>query len=246
MSPSPAITILNLGCGNKTHPACINVDWSIYARIKRNPLARLAAPVLFNGIRLEQFRGLADNVVVHDLRKGIPLDNGAADAVYHSHVLEHIDRHAVPAFFAEIARVLRPGGVHRVVVPDLERYARGYIASLEAGLIDSVASKLHDGSVSQMLLQMVRREAHGTSTQPPLRRRIENLLLGDARKRGETHMWMWDRVNLRQALEDAGFSDIRIVDWRTSRILGWENFALDQDRAGGEYKPESLYVEALR
>ena len=239
-------TVANLGCGNKTHPDCLNIDFSIYARMKRNRVGRLVGPVVFNGTRLEQFQNLDDNVVVHDLRKGIPLDEHSADLVYHSHVLEHVDRDAVPGFFAEIRRVLKPGGIHRIVVPDLERYAQEYLASLEEGLRDSQARMLHDSRVSQMLLQMVRREAHGTSTQRPLRRRVENLVLGDARKRGETHMWMWDRVNLPQALEEAGFHDVRIVDWQTSRFAGWNDMALDQNAEGGEYKPESMYVEALR
>lgn len=238
-------TVVNLGCGNKTHPDCLNFDWSIYARIKRNPIGRRLAPFVFNGVRLQQYEALDDGVVVHDLRKGIPLDDGTADAVYHSHVLEHIDREQVAGFFTEIRRVLKPGGVHRVVVPDLERYAREYLANLDAALYDPQARIRHDSLVSQMLLQMVRREAYGTSLQRPLRRRVENLALGDARKRGETHMWMWDRVNLPSALEDAGFHDVQIVDWQTSRILGWNEMALDQDDEGGEYKPESLYVDAL-
>lgn len=75
-----------------------------------------------------------DQVVVHDLKKGIPAPAASVDAVYHSHVLEHIDRDAVPGFFADIARVLRPGGVHRIVVPDLERYAHEYLDSWSGDL----------------------------------------------------------------------------------------------------------------
>jgi len=239
-------TVVNLGCGSKTHPDCLNYDWSIYARIKRNAVGRRLAPIVFNGVRLEQFHALDDNVVVHDLRTGIPLEDRSADIVYHSHVLEHIDRDAVPNFLAEIRRVLKPDGVHRIVVPDLELYARRYLASLEASLSDADARRQHDSLVSQMLLQIVRREAHGTSMQRPLRRFVENLVLGDARRRGETHRWMWDRVNLPQALQDAGFREAQIVDWRTSRFAGWNEMALDRDEAGGQYKPESLYVEAVR
>jgi len=187
-----------------------------------------------------------DDVVVHDLRKGIPAADASLDAVYHSHVLEHIDRHAVPVFLAEIRRVLKPGGVHRIAVPDFERYARAYLASLEKAVEDPVMRAHHDAAVSQMILQMVRREAFGTSRQPPLQRRVENLLLGDARKRGETHMWMWDRVNLPDALDRAGFRDTEIVDWQTSRVPDWNDIGLDRSAEGGEYKPESLYVEALR
>ncbi len=238
-------TILNLGCGTKTSSRTTNIDWSIHARLRRNLVGRRLAPLLLNQDRRELFLGM-DDVLVHDLKKGIPAPDGSVDAVYHSHLLEHVDRDAVPAFLAEIWRVLRPGGVHRVVVPDLERYARDYLDSLESGLEDPQARAWHDAKVSQMILQMVRREASGTSKQRALRRRLENRLLGDARKRGETHMWMWDRVNLPEALERAGFRDDQVVDWRSSRILDWNEIGLDRGADGAEYKPESLYVEALR
>ena len=243
--PPLMTTIVNLGCGNRTHPACLNYDWSIYARIRRSPLGRRLAPLILTGVRLKQYQSL-DDVVVHDLRKGIPLGDSSADAVYHSHLLEHLDRHLVNRFLAEIHRVLRPGGVHRIVVPDLEGYAREYLASLDRSLSDPRARAGHDSFVSQMLLQIVRREAYGTSMQRPVRRRAENLLLGDARKRGETHMWMWDRVNLPVALEEAGFHEVCICDWDTSRIPGWNEMRLDQNDEGVELRPESLYVEALR
>lgn len=238
-------TILNLGCGTKTSPHTINIDWSIHARLRRNPVARRLAPLVFSEERRKLFLGM-DEVLVHDLKKGIPASDASVEAVYYSHVFEHIDRDAVPGFLAEVRRVMRPGGVHRVVVPDLERYAREYLTSLEKGLEDDRASATHDTTVSQMILQMVRREAAGSSQQPLPQRRIENLLLGDARKRGETHMWMWDRVNLPEVLEQAGFLDIQVLDWQTSRIDGWNQLGLDRGSDGGEYRPESLYVEALR
>jgi len=238
-------TILNLGCGTQTSPHTTNIDWSIHARLRRNPIGRRLAPLVFNDQRRKLFLSM-DDVVVHDLKKGIPAPAASVDAVYHSHVLEHIDRDAVPGFFADIARVLRPGGVHRIVVPDLERYAHEYLDSLERGLEDPQARVHHDATVSEMILQMVRREASGTSKQPPLQRRLENLLLGDARKRGETHMWMWDRVNLPEALVRASFRDVEILDWQTSRIPNWSELGLDRGVNGGAYKPGSLYVEALR
>ena len=237
-------TILNLGCGTKTSPRVTNIDWSIHARLRRNPVGRRLAPLVLKGERRRLFFGM-DDVLVHDLKKGIPAPDGSVDAIYHSHMLEHLDRGVVARFFSEIRRVLRPGGVHRIVVPDLERYAREYLHSLEQGLRDPGARAQHDATVSQMILQMVRREAAGTSEQAPLQRRVENLLLGDARKRGETHMWMWDRVNLPEALERAGFRDVQIVDWQTSRIPDWHEVGLDRGPDGGEYKPESMYVEAL-
>lgn len=241
----PVSTILNLGCGTKTSPRTTNIDWSIHARLRGKPIARRLVPLMLSQERRNLLVGM-DAVVVHDLRRGIPAADASVEAVYHSHVLEHIDRDSVPSFFGEILRILKPGGIHRIAVPDLELYAKEYLDSLQRGLQDQCARANHDQTVSQMILQMVRREAAGTSNQAPLQRRLENLLLGDARKRGETHMWMWDRVSLPYILEEAGFREVSVVDWQTSQIPDWNEIGLDRGPHGGEYKPESLYVESKR
>lgn len=232
--------MLNLGCGTRTSPRMVNIDFSIYQRIRTSPASKVIAAVALHGYRREQFNAMHDNVVVHDLRKGIPAESDSVDAVYHSHVMEHIDRDAVPGFLAEIVRVLRPGGVHRIVVPDLERLARSYLASLESGHAD------HDKAVESIFLQCVRREAHGTSLQAPMRRRLENLILGGARRRGETHQWMWDRRNLCNALAAAGFVEVQQVDAGTSAIPDWQTIGLDLNLDGTLYKPESLFMEARK
>jgi hypothetical protein len=77
-----------------------------------------------------------------------------------------------------------------------------------------------------------------------MRRKLENLLLGDARKRGETHQWMWDRVSLTRELLAAGFTDPRVMTNTESEIPDWRGYGLDEDSDGSEYKPGSLYVEA--
>ena len=74
----------------------------------------------------------------------------------------------------------------------------------------------------------------------------ERLLLGDARARGETHQWMWDRVNIRAALLDAGFSNVNVCSWETSDIAGWRHMGLERTDNGDEYKPRSLYVECKK
>ena len=233
-------TILNLGCGTKTSPHTINIDFSIYQRIRNAPGGNLIARVLLKGARREQFDSMDDNLVVHDLRRGIPAPTCSVDAVYHSHTQEHLDREDVPGFLAEIFRVLRPGGIHRIVVPDLESLVREYLESLHARRED------HDVTIDRMIGQCVRREACGTSRQPRVRRRVENMILGDARRRGETHQWMWDRWNLAQTLEQAGFVSIKQVDAYTSDIPDWAAIGLDVNPDGSVYKSRSLYMEARR
>ncbi|MEM7457412.1 MAG: methyltransferase domain-containing protein, partial [Planctomycetota bacterium] len=66
-------------------------------------------------------------VIVHDVTRGIPFETGSFDAVYHSHLLEHLKPHLGRALMADCLRVLKPGGVLRIVVPDLERIAELYL-----------------------------------------------------------------------------------------------------------------------
>src|SRR5438552_1725856 len=94
---------LNLGCGSRFHPAWENVD----------------------------FVAADSSVRVLDLRERTPYPENAFDVVYHSHVLEHFPRSRALEFLRECHRVLKPGGVLRVAVPDLEGIARLYLESLE-------------------------------------------------------------------------------------------------------------------
>ena len=224
----------------------MNIDWSPVLRLKGSPLGKRLAPLVLSPARLQNFEAMTGDILVHDIRRGLPANDGTVDAVYHSHVLEHLDREIVPAFLAEVRRVLKRGGVHRVVVPDFETLCRSYLDHLTNYMVIGGSPDDHERYIAAIIEQMVRREASETSQQRPLRRKLENLALGDARKRGETHQWMYDRVTLPLVLERAGFRDVTVVDETNSAIVDWDSLDLDRGLDGGEYKPGSLYVEALR
>ena len=240
--------ILNLGCGTKVSnkPEVINIDWSIYLRLKKTKIFAPAVPLFVRGERLERFNALSDNIIVHNLAKGIPFDSDSVDAVYHSHMLEHLDRDIAEKFLAEVKRVLRPGGIHRIVVPDLEKACKNYITHISSCEANPDEYDKHDAYVAKLIEQSVRKEASGTSQQNPLRRFVENLILGDARQRGETHQWMYDKVNLKAKLINVGYSEVHVREYNTSLIPNWAEYGLDIDERGNPYKPESLYIETLK
>jgi len=238
--------VLNLGCGAKTSDLCDNLDWSILLRLKRNPLLRALASPFLRGERRERLDAISGNVILHDMRKGLPYADASVDAVYHSHMLEHIDREYVAAFQKEVWRVLKPGGIQRICVPDLELAARRYLESLEACERNPARIGRHDATVYTLLEQSVRREAAGTREQPPLRRWLENRLLGGARERGETHQWMYDRFNLRMIVEEAGFHSFETKSWNESDIPRWQEIGLEVIADGPEYRLESLYAECRK
>jgi predicted SAM-dependent methyltransferase len=61
-----------------------------------------------------------------DLSRPVPFPDGSVDAIFHEHLLEHLPLPAAIGFLHECHRLLRPGGVLRVGVPDFGRYARDY------------------------------------------------------------------------------------------------------------------------
>lgn len=241
------LALVNLGCGTKAASGnqVMNVDWSVYLRIRKSKILTLLTRPLLSEARRQHLASLPDNVVVHDLSKGIPLADASCAAVYSSHLLEHLDRDAVPRFLSEIHRVLVPNGIHRIAVPDLEALVGAYMESLSRAASDSEAAAAHEATISSLIEQSVRREAYGASQQRPIVRWIDRHVLGDARKRGETHQWMYDATSLAKVLSDAGFVEVTRRDFNDSDIAGWAGYGLETE-AGSEYKPDSLYMESRK
>ncbi len=128
-------SLVNLGCGTRRHP-----DWTNADMVPAGP-----------------------DVLAVDLRKRLPFADATLDAVYASHVLEHLTPLEARLLLGEMRRVLRPGGVVRIVVPDLEAIVRGYLRTLdevvESG--DEQARWRHRWMTVELLDQMVRTQSGG-------------------------------------------------------------------------------------
>ncbi len=239
--------ILNLGCGVKTSEKTVNIDWSVYLRIKSSKLLTFAATPFLTEHRKKRLAGVCtENILVHNLAKGIPFPDNSVDAVYHSHLFEHLDRDVAVGFLKEAHRVLKPGGIHRIVIPDFESLTRRYLDHLEQAEADDEQARQHDDYISGIIEQSVRRDAAGTSHHSPIWKRMENLVFGDARGRGETHQWMYDRVSLSQKMLETGYGNPRVCDYLTSGIAGWNEIGLDlnSEDPSKPHKELSLYLEA--
>lgn len=86
----------------------------------------------------------------------LPLKSGSVELVYSSHFLEHIPKPDVQSFLGECHRVLQPGGVLRLVLPDLEEMARSYL-----DYRDSAQHERADFLVLELIDQCVRRTSGG-------------------------------------------------------------------------------------
>lgn len=163
--------LINVGCGHRIHPDWCNLD------------LQAAVP----------------GVIEHDLRHGLPFEVDSCDAVYHSHVLEHLTRADGERLLAQCFRVLKPGGVLRVVVPDLEQIAREYLASLARADADRSGLMKVEWMKMEMIDQMVRTRGggemlqfathEGKSIEPFIRSRLGDEIFGGKRKLRTPRRW---------------------------------------------------------
>ena len=98
-----------------------------------------------------------------DILQGLPFPDNTFDVVYHSHVLEHLPKNEAPGFVKECFRVLNPGGILRIVIPDLEEITREYLRQLEANIenMDERTEANYDWIMLELLDQMVRNHSGG-------------------------------------------------------------------------------------
>lgn len=71
--------------------------------------------------------GHYDHLQYKDITK-LPFENSSADIIYASHVFEYFDRVEGLEVLKEWHRVLKPGGVLRLAVPDFEAMVKLYVS----------------------------------------------------------------------------------------------------------------------
>ena len=134
--PSSYDTVkVNIGCGLAVAPGWINIDGSFNAIVASLPRIFHKWAYRFTGASQFYTEGeycklLGENYFIHhDLSWGLPLPDGTVDFVYSSHFIEHLFRRDAERLLREAFRALKPGGMLRIAVPDLQ-----YACSLyEAG-----------------------------------------------------------------------------------------------------------------
>ena len=62
-----------------------------------------------------------------DATKSFPVEDSSFEWIYSEHFIEHIPQNVAVAWFKDMKRLLKPGGLMRVSTPDLEKYIRGYL-----------------------------------------------------------------------------------------------------------------------
>ncbi|MGY4478094.1 class I SAM-dependent methyltransferase [Bradyrhizobium sp. USDA 3364] len=120
---------LHIGAFNCGIEGWINTDITVHLWIARLPFAAKALHLtgLLSDARYAEHRqGKFAALRYMDLTRPLPFADGSVSAVFSAHVFEHLFPDEVERLAHEIARVLAPGGVCRIVVPDMERIVALY------------------------------------------------------------------------------------------------------------------------
>ena len=174
---------LQYGCGWCAPDGWTNFDASPTLRFERLPLlGRLYTR------NVERF---PESVRYGDIVKGLPVPDASCEGVYCSHILEHLSRNDFDRALRETFRILKPGGIFRLVVPDLEAAARAYVAALDKGEANSNDAFMRATSLG---VESRRRGLRG----------LAMATLGNS-----NHLWMWDWPSIERALLANGFAKVR-------------------------------------
>ena len=190
---------VHIGCGGQELPGWINVD-------------NYPAPLAIN------------------LNWGLPLPDRSASYVFLSHLLEHLFYPVQSGqLLAEIKRVLAPGGIVRIVVPDIEQCIKAYVDQNEEFF--------------------AARRRHWTWL-PTETTNLESFLAyaGAGPTPGylfEHHKFGYDFDTLRRCLERAGFVSVRRCEYQRSphEPLRVDHASSNASAKQGE-QHYSLFVEA--
>jgi predicted SAM-dependent methyltransferase len=174
---------LHLGCGSRYIPGYVHIDVVDHPHV--------------------------DHVSSIDNLSFLP--DASVELIYNCHVLEHFKRREVERVLREWYRVLAPGGVLRISVPDFAALCEVYTRSRNLGLVIG-----------------------------PIFGRQDYLY--------NIHYNLFDFDTLKNALELAGFCQVRRYDWRETEHAGVDDYSQaylpHMDKAHGVLV--SLNVECSR
>ncbi|MBL0141394.1 MAG: methyltransferase type 11 [Betaproteobacteria bacterium] len=168
------------GCGFSSSASWRNFDSS--------PTLRFERIALIGHLYTKNRQRFPANVEYGDIVKGLPLAADSCDAIYCSHVLEHLSFTDFDIALDRSRSYLRKGKPFRLVVPDLETLAMRY------------ASDSADGAAEAFM----RESGLGLVDRPQGLIGFLKTWLG-----AREHLWMWDYKALAAQLRHHGFVDIR-------------------------------------
>jgi predicted SAM-dependent methyltransferase len=137
---------LHVGAFDHIIPGWINTDITPHLVVARVPglawMLRLAG-MMSDQRYAQHCAGVFRQLRHLDVSRRFPWRDAALDAVYSSHLLEHLFPDEARHCLREMRRVLKPGGVCRLAVPDLDALVRAYAPADPEPFLDAIFEGRH-------------------------------------------------------------------------------------------------------
>ena len=210
---------INFGCGQTPTKGWVNIDNSFALKLAKLPHLLLLLKIfkLLNKSQISNIEfNKRRNIIFADATKEFPFKDNSADIIYSSHMLEHLSRHSASHFIKECHRVLKKGGILRIVVPDIKKLSDAY-------LIDKDSDKFLEDSLL------------ACPSITTLKEKIYFLFIGFRH-----HQWMYDFTSLKRLIANHGFNNI------VEQFPGISLIEKPGDLNLNERADESIYIEAMK
>ena len=175
-----------------------------------------------NWINIDMVKSTNVNCVF-DCRKKLPFEDNSVRGIFTEHFIEHLDyTEEIPSFLSECRRVLEPGGVLRIIVPDAEKYLRAYC---------------EDGWEALSKIRLLKNDCIDSDYKFKYRTKLE--LINMVFRQGYRHKYLYDYQTLEFVLHRYGFSEVLRQKYKKT---SFEELCIDSIKRAAE----SLYVEAIK
>ncbi|KJH73151.1 class I SAM-dependent methyltransferase [Aliterella atlantica] len=154
-----------------------------------------------------------------DLRRNLPFDEHRFWGIFSEHFFEHLDPADGRKFLEECFRILRPGGIIRLSVPDGELYLKNYLENRE------------------WMLELIK--YRGWMLEPGKKYHTPMELVNDVFRQNLQHQYCYDFETISLLLSEVGFKNISRVGFS---IGSCKQLQIDRE----ERQMDSLYVEATK
>lgn len=203
------MVFVQYGAGWSAGDGWLNFDASPSLWLQRLPL-------IGRFIKIDA-RRFPEAMMFGDIIRGLPLQPGSAQAVYASHVLEHLSLSDLRTALRNTFDAMAPGGTFRLIVPDLQVRAQRYLDAAQRGDYGAAT-------------RFMREACLGSEQRPRGLRQTIRAALGNS-----AHLWMWDEPSMRRELEDAGFVSLRRCAFGDSSVAAFsavesEDRFIDEDK----------------
>ena len=190
---------LNLGCGPIQPDGWINIDGSNRA-ILASKFSLLDKILCKLGILAHT--EFSSKTTVHDLFKPLPYKDDSVAAIYAGELWEHFEYSDAERLTGECFRVLEPGGVLRVCVPDGVEFWTNYLDKF-----NSEMEKSKEQRSAKPLREHIQMYFNEICTRKSLFKSM-----------GHTHKWQYDEIQLIDLLESKGFKSVERKKFHESNI----------------------------